>query len=61
MGARTGQEYLDRLVDAARRRSRSHGETLSGGIPDHPAFRNVVAHVRARCTTCSTSPSCATS
>ena len=41
MPARTGAEFLDRLS-----RTRTHveiqGETLKGGIPDHPAFRNVV-------------------
>jgi 4-hydroxyphenylacetate 3-monooxygenase len=41
MPARTGAEFLDRLS-----RTRTHveiqGETLNGGIPDHPAFRNVV-------------------
>ena len=40
MGARTGQEYLDRL--ASRKTTvQIGGETLEGGIPDHPAFRNV--------------------
>jgi 4-hydroxyphenylacetate 3-monooxygenase len=41
MTARTGAEFLDRLS-----RTRTHveiqGETLTGGIPDHPAFKNVV-------------------
>ena len=41
MPARTGAEFLDRLS-----RTRTHveiqGETLNGGIPDHPAFKNVV-------------------
>jgi len=41
MPARTGAEFLDRLS-----RTRTHveiqGETLTGGIPDHPAFKNVV-------------------
>jgi 4-hydroxyphenylacetate 3-monooxygenase len=41
MPARTGAEFLDRLS-----RTRTHveiqGETLHGGIPDHPAFKNVV-------------------
>jgi aromatic ring hydroxylase len=39
--ARTGAEFLDRLS-----RNRTHveiqGETLTGGVADHPAFRNVV-------------------
>jgi 4-hydroxyphenylacetate 3-monooxygenase len=40
MGARTGQEYLDGL--AARETTvQIGGETLHGGIPDHPAFRNL--------------------
>jgi 4-hydroxyphenylacetate 3-monooxygenase len=41
MAARTGAEFLDRLS-----RTRTHveiqGETLNGGVADHPAFRNVV-------------------
>ena len=41
MPARTGAEFLDRLA-----RTRTHveiqGETLTGGVADHPAFRNVV-------------------
>jgi 4-hydroxyphenylacetate 3-monooxygenase len=41
MPARTGAEFLDRLS-----RTRTHveiqGETLTGGIADHPAFANVV-------------------
>jgi 4-hydroxyphenylacetate 3-monooxygenase len=41
MPARTGAEFLDRLS-----RTRTHveiqGETLRGGIADHPAFSNVV-------------------
>jgi hypothetical protein len=41
MPARTGAEFLDRLS-----RTRTHveiqGETLKGGVADHPAFRNVV-------------------
>jgi 4-hydroxyphenylacetate 3-monooxygenase len=41
MGARTGSEYVERLA------ARSPtvfvgGERLEGGIPEHPAFRNVV-------------------
>jgi 4-hydroxyphenylacetate 3-monooxygenase len=39
--ARTGAEFLERLS-----RTRTHveiqGETLTGGVADHPAFRNVV-------------------
>jgi len=42
MPARTGAEFLDRLS-----RTRTHveieGETLTGGVADHPAFRNVAA------------------
>ncbi len=41
MGARTGSEYLERLA-ASRPTVQIHGETLSAGISDHPAFRNVV-------------------
>jgi 4-hydroxyphenylacetate 3-monooxygenase len=41
MPARTGAEFLDRLA-----RSRTHveiqGQTLTGGVAEHPAFRNVV-------------------
>ena len=41
MPARTGAEFLDRLS-----RTRTHveiqGETLEGGVADHPAFKNVV-------------------
>jgi 4-hydroxyphenylacetate 3-monooxygenase len=41
MPARNGAEFLDRLA-----RTRTHveiqGETLRGGVADHPAFRNVV-------------------
>jgi 4-hydroxyphenylacetate 3-monooxygenase len=41
MPARTGAEFLDRLS-----RTRTHveiqGETLQGGVADHPAFKNVV-------------------
>ncbi|MBX5443334.1 MAG: 4-hydroxyphenylacetate 3-monooxygenase, oxygenase component [Solirubrobacteraceae bacterium] len=41
MGARTGQDYIDRLASLG---TTVHigGETLQGGIPDHPAFRNLV-------------------
>jgi 4-hydroxyphenylacetate 3-monooxygenase len=46
MPARTGAEFLDRLS-----RTRTHveiqGETLNGGLPDHPAFKNVVASYAA--------------
>jgi 4-hydroxyphenylacetate 3-monooxygenase len=41
MPARTGAEFLDQLS-----RTRTHveiqGETLTGGVAEHPAFRNVV-------------------
>ena len=40
MGARTGQQYLDRLRTASAT-VQIEGETLTGGIADHPAFRNV--------------------
>jgi 4-hydroxyphenylacetate 3-monooxygenase len=40
MGARTGREYLDRLAELGTT-VQIGGETLSGGIPAHPAFRNV--------------------
>ncbi|MBQ0985026.1 4-hydroxyphenylacetate 3-monooxygenase, oxygenase component [Streptomyces sp. F63] len=41
MAARTGKEFLDRL---SRSRPTVHiqGETLTGSVQDHPAFRNVV-------------------
>jgi 4-hydroxyphenylacetate 3-monooxygenase len=41
MGVRTGNEYLERLR-ASQHTVEIHGETITGGIPDHPAFRNVV-------------------
>jgi 4-hydroxyphenylacetate 3-monooxygenase len=41
MGARTGSEYVQRLA-ASSPTVFVHGERLEGGIPDHPAFRNVV-------------------
>jgi 4-hydroxyphenylacetate 3-monooxygenase len=41
MAARTGSEYIERLA-ASRPTVQINGETVSGGIPDHPAFRNVV-------------------
>ncbi len=41
MGARTGQEYVERL-SAATPTVQIEGETLHGGIPSHPAFRRVV-------------------
>lgn len=41
MGARTGQEYIERL-GASSPTVQIAGDTLTGGIPDHPAFRNVV-------------------
>jgi len=40
MGARTGQDYLDRLA-SLNTTVQIGGETLNGGIPDHPAFRNL--------------------
>ncbi|HWG25048.1 4-hydroxyphenylacetate 3-monooxygenase, oxygenase component [Actinospica sp.] len=41
MPARTGKEYLERL-DASRPTVHIQGESLTGGIQEHPAFRNVV-------------------
>jgi len=41
MGARTGSEYVERLA-ASRPTVFVHGERLEGGIPEHPAFRNLV-------------------
>ncbi|MEX2981124.1 4-hydroxyphenylacetate 3-monooxygenase, oxygenase component [Streptomyces sp. C36] len=41
MAARTGKDFLDRLADS-RPTVHIQGETLTGGIQHHPAFRNVV-------------------
>jgi 4-hydroxyphenylacetate 3-monooxygenase len=41
MAARSGAEFLERLR-AARTHVEVQGETLVGGVADHPAFRNVV-------------------
>src|SRR5580700_6605051 len=41
MPARTGAEFLDRLA-GARTNVEIQGETLTGGVAEHPAFRNVV-------------------
>ncbi|MCB5909512.1 4-hydroxyphenylacetate 3-monooxygenase, oxygenase component [Streptomyces pinistramenti] len=41
MPARTGKEFLERL-SASRPTVHVQGETLTGGIQEHPAFRNVV-------------------
>lgn len=41
MGARTGKDYIDRL-GASTPTVLVGGEALRGGIPEHPAFRNVV-------------------
>src|SRR6266571_2871330 len=41
MAARSGSEFLERLA-AARVHVEVQGETLTGGVADHPAFRNVV-------------------
>jgi 4-hydroxyphenylacetate 3-monooxygenase len=41
MGARTGQEYIDRLA-ASNPTIEVHGERVTSNVPDHPAFRNVV-------------------
>src|SRR5580693_1680793 len=42
MPARTGAEFLDRLA-AARTHVEIQGEALTGGVAEHPAFRNVVS------------------
>jgi 4-hydroxyphenylacetate 3-monooxygenase len=41
MPARNGAQFLDRLA-GARTHVEIQGETLTGGVADHPAFRNVV-------------------
>lgn len=41
MGARTGKEYVERLA-GTRPSVHIGGEEVTGNIPDHPAFRNVV-------------------
>ncbi len=41
MPARTGTEFLQRLA-STRRHVEIQGETLTGGVAAHPAFRNVV-------------------
>jgi len=41
MAARSGGDFLGRLA-AARVHVEIQGETLTGGVADHPAFRNVV-------------------
>ncbi len=41
MPARTGRDYIERL-SASGATVQIHGETLTGGIPEHPAFRRVV-------------------
>lgn len=41
MAARTGKEFLERLA-ASRPTVHVQGETVSGDVQDHPAFRNVV-------------------
>ncbi len=41
MPARTGAEFLDRLA-GTRTHVEIQGETLAGGVAEHPAFRNVV-------------------
>jgi 4-hydroxyphenylacetate 3-monooxygenase len=41
MAARTGREFLERLA-TARVHVEIQGETLTGGVADHPAFRNVI-------------------
>src|SRR6516225_9551015 len=41
MAARSGRQFLERLA-AARVHVEIQGETVTGNIPGHPAFRNVV-------------------
>src|SRR5215472_13168531 len=41
MAARSGSDFLGRLA-TARVHVEIQGETLTGGVADHPAFRNVV-------------------
>jgi 4-hydroxyphenylacetate 3-monooxygenase len=41
MAARTGQEYIERL-EALSSTVLINGETVRGGIPSHPAFKNLV-------------------
>ena len=41
MAARSGSDFLGRLA-AARVHVEIQGETLTGGVAGHPAFRNVV-------------------
>jgi 4-hydroxyphenylacetate 3-monooxygenase len=41
MAARSGSEFLERR-SAARIHVEIQGETLTGGVADHPAFRNVI-------------------
>jgi 4-hydroxyphenylacetate 3-monooxygenase len=41
MAARSGEQFLERL-SAARVHVEIQGETLTGGVADHPAFRNVI-------------------
>src|SRR3712207_4885209 len=41
MGARTGQEYIDRLA-ASTPTIEVHGETVTSNVTEHPAFRNLV-------------------
>src|SRR5215470_4916743 len=41
MAARSGSDFLGRLA-AARVHVEIQGETLTGGVASHPAFRNVV-------------------
>ena len=58
MAARTGSEYIERPA-ASSPTVQIHGETVTTGIPDHPAFRNVVRRTRTS-TTSSMTPSTAT-
>jgi 4-hydroxyphenylacetate 3-monooxygenase len=40
MGARTGREYIERL-DSMSPTIQIHGETVTGGVSQHPAFRGI--------------------
>ena len=41
MAARSGRQFLERL-SAARVHVEIQGETVTGHVNDHPAFRNVI-------------------
>jgi 4-hydroxyphenylacetate 3-monooxygenase len=46
MGARTGQQFIDRLA-ASRPTIHIQGETVTEAVPSHPAFRNLVSSYAA--------------